>query len=265
VESLTWLTSAMADRADVDIRLEAAMAKLYCTEAMWRAVDAGVQIRGGRGYETADSLRGRGELPMPMERLLRDARINLIIEGTSEIMRLFIAREALDPHLRIAGASATSQKVDFIGAAKFYALWYPKLWLPRFGTPGGLDLPASLAGHLRYLERATRRLARDLFHMMGRYRQGLQRKQMVLARLVDSGAELFAMAAVISRAASAREKGAERLADLFCRQARRRLAALHRGVYCNDDAFAYKTARQFLDGEYAWLEENIVSTWKEGT
>jgi hypothetical protein len=101
--------------------------------------------------------------------------------------------------------------------------------------------------------------------MMGRYQQGLQRKQMVLARLVDSGAELFAMAAVISRAASAREKGAERLADLFCRQARRRLAALHRGVYCNDDAFAYKTARQFLDGEYAWLEENIVSTWKEGT
>jgi alkylation response protein AidB-like acyl-CoA dehydrogenase len=263
VESLTWLTSAMADRANVDIRLEAAMAKLYCTEAMWRAVDAGVQIRGGRGYETADSLRGRGELPMPMERLLRDARINLIIEGTSEIMRLFIAREALDPHLKIAGASATSQKVDFIGAAKFYALWYPKLWLPRFGTPGGLDLPASLAGHLRYVERATRRLARDLFHMMGRYRQGLQRKQMVLARLVDSGAELFAMAAVISRAASARETGAERLADLFCLQARRRLAALHRRVYCNEDAFAYKTARQVLDGEYAWLEENIVSIWKE--
>ncbi|HEY7744914.1 MAG TPA: acyl-CoA dehydrogenase family protein [Desulfuromonadales bacterium] len=263
VESLTWLTSAMADRADVDIRLEAAMAKLYCTEAMWRAVDAGVQIRGGRGYETADSLRGRGELPMPMERLLRDARINLIIEGTSEIMRLFIAREALDPHLRIAGASATSQKVDFVGAASFYALWYPKLWLPLFATPGRLDLPSSLAGHLRYVERGTRRLARDLFHMMVRYRQGLQRKQMVLARLVDSGAELFAMAAVISRAASTEEKGAERLADLFCRQARRRLAALHRGVYCNDDAFAYKTSRQVLDGDYAWLEENIVSTLKE--
>jgi hypothetical protein len=263
VESLTWLTSALADRADVDIRLEAAMAKLYCTEAMWRAVDAGVQIRGGRGYETADSLGGRGELPMPMERLLRDARINLIIEGTSEIMRLFIAREALDPHLKIAGASATSNKLDFVAAAKFYALWYPKLWLPRFATPGGLGLPASLAGHLRFVERATRRLARDLFHMMVRYQQGLQRKQMVLARLVDSGAELFAMAAVISRAASARETGAERLADLFCREARRRLAALHRGVYCNDDAFAYKTARQILDGEFAWLEENIISSWKE--
>ncbi len=264
VESLTWLTSAMADRAEQDIRLEAAMAKLYCTEAMWRAVDAGVQIRGGRGYETADSLRCRGEQGMPMERLLRDARINLIIEGTSEIMRLFIAREALDPHLKIAGASATSQKVDLVGAARFYALWYPKLWLPRFGTPGGVPLPGALAGHLRYVERAARRLARDLFHMMVRYQQGLQRKQMVLGRMVDSGAELFAMAAVLSRAASAPEKGAVQLADLFCRQARRRLQVLHRAVYANDDALAYRRARQFLGGEFAWLEENIVSTWKEG-
>ena len=263
VESLTWLTSTMADREDVDIRLEAAMAKLYCTEAMWRAVDAGVQIRGGRGYETADSLRARGEVPMPMERLMRDARINLIIEGTSEIMRLFIAREALDPHLKVAGASATSSNLDFVGAAKFYALWYPKLWLPRFGTPGGLDLPGGLAGHLRFVERATRRMARDLFHMMARYQQGLQRKQMVLARLVDRGAELFAMTAVLSRSASSADKGSVHLADLFCRKARRRLAELHRGVYCNDDAFSYKTARQVLDDEFAWLEENILSTWKK--
>jgi hypothetical protein len=262
VESLTWLTSAMADQGRIDIRLEAAMAKLFCTEALWRAADAGVQIRGGRGYETADSLRCRGELPMPMERILRDARINLIIEGTSEIMRLFIAREALDAHLRIAGASATSRQVDLASAAAFYGLWYPKLWLPRFGTPGGLALPEPLAGHLRFAEAATRRLARDLFHMMAAHRQGLQRKQAVLGRLVDSGAELFAMSAVLARAATVtREEGAEHLADLFCRQARRRIAALHRGVYRNDDPFTYAVAREVLDGAYPWLEENIVTTW----
>ena len=120
---MTWLSSALADGGETDIRLEAAVAKLFCSEALWRGVDAGVQIRGGRGYETADSLAGRGEPALPMERILRDARINLIIEGTSEIMRLFIAREALDPHLRIAGASATSERVDWIGAARFYTKW----------------------------------------------------------------------------------------------------------------------------------------------
>lgn len=264
VESITWLTSAMADRGDTDIRLEAAMAKLYCTEAMWSCVDAALQVRGGRGYETADSLGGRGEKPMPMERMMRDARINLIIEGTSEIMRLFIAREALDPHMKIAGASATSDKMDLIGAAKYYATWYPKLWLPRFGVPGAPSLPGGLSGHLRFVERATRMLARDLFHMMMLYRQGLQRKQEVLGRLVDMGAELFAMSAAISRAGSPGcPAGGERLADLFCRQARRRIRALHGAAYCNDDKFAYRQARAVLDGEFPWLEDNIVTTWRE--
>jgi hypothetical protein len=263
VESLTWLTSEMADRDVQDIRLEAAMAKLFCSEALWRSADAALQVRGGRGYETAQSLAGRGELPMPMERLLRDARINLIIEGTSEIMRLFIAREALDPHLRIAGASATSEKMDVAGAAKFYVKWYPMLWLPRLSTPGGVAVSGKLTRHLRFVERATRRLARDLFHMMVLHRQGLQKKQMVLGRLVDTGTELFTMSAVISRAASPRaERGAERLADLFCRQARRRIAAQHRAVYCNDDTLTYRVAREVLDGAYPLLEDNILSTWK---
>jgi len=264
VESLTWLTSALADRHNTDIRLEAAMAKLFCSEALWRTVDAGLQVRGGRGYETAESLAGRGELPMPMERLLRDARINLIIEGTSEIMRLFIAREALDPHLRIAGASAASDKVDYMAAAKFYAGWYPALWLPR-----GLTLPESrvtrtLDRHLRFLSGATRRLARDLFHMLMLHRQGLQKRQQVLGRLVDSGSELFAMAAVLSRALSPYcPPDGEILADLFCRQARRRLARLHRDLYCNDDKQEYRVARRVLKGEFPWLEDNILSSWRQ--
>jgi len=263
VESLTWLTSALADRGELDIRLEAAMAKLFCSEALWRSADAALQIRGGRGYETAPSLGGRGEAPMPMERLLRDARINLIIEGTSEIMHLFIAREALDPHLRIAGASATSSQVDYLGAAKFYAAWYPKLFLPNFKLDGQVRLPEALRPHLHELERDTRRLGRDLFHMIVRYRQGLQRRQLVLGRLVDCGAELFAMGAVLSRAASpAAPAESIALAELFCRQARRRVAALRRDLYSNDDAENYRFARALLDGRFAWLTDNIVSTWR---
>ena len=195
---------------------------------------------------------------------MRDARINLIIEGTSEIMRLFIAREALDPHLKVSGMSATSKKMDFVGAAKFYSLWYPKLWLPRFGNPHGVTLPAPLSRHLRFVERASRRLARDLFHMMVLYQSGLQRKQQVLGRLVESGAELFAMTAVLARATSTdAERGSERVADLFCLQARRRLKKLHHDIYFNDDSAAYKLARETLDGSFPWLEDNILSTWKE--
>ncbi len=264
VESLTWLTSALADRAEIDIRLEAAMAKLFCTEALWRGADAALQVRGGRGYETAQSLAGRGEAPMPMERLLRDARINLIIEGTSEIMRLFIAREALDPHLHIAGASATSSQIDYAGAAKFYATWYPKLYWPNFKLDGEVQLPEGLRPHLHDLEQDTRRLARDLFHMMLRHRQGLQRRQLVLGRLVDCGAELLAIGAVLARAASPSAPAESiALAELFCRQARRRVEALRRAIYQNDDVEDYRFARALLDGRFAWLTDNIVSTWRK--
>ena len=240
-----------------------ALSKLFCSEALWRTVDQALQVRGGRGYETAQSLQGRGELPMPMERLLRDARINMIIEGTSEIMRLFIAREALDPHLKAAGASATSNKVNLVGAAKFYAGWYPKLYWPNFKLDDVLPVNKQMRTHRRALEQGVRRLARDLFHMIMLHRQGLQRRQMILGRLVDCGAELFAMAAVLSRSMSPQApQEALDLADLFCLQARRRLAILRHAVYHQDDRRAYKIARNLLDGAYPSLGENIVSTWR---
>jgi hypothetical protein len=178
-------------------------------------------------------------------------------------MRLFIAREALDPHLQIAGASATSARVDYLGAAKFYASWYPKLFLPNFKLDGQVQLPEALRSHLHELEQDTRRLGRDLFHMIIRYRQGLQRRQLVLGRLVDCGAELFAIGAVLSRAASpAAPAESIALAELFCRQARRRIAALRRDLYANDDLENYRFARALLDGRFAWLTDNIVSSWR---
>ncbi len=269
MESVSLLAAAFADRKDVDIRLEAATAKLFCTEAGWRIIDATVQIRGGRGYETADSLKGRGETAIPVERVMRDARINTIIEGTSQIMRLFIAREALDPHAKrilplLSGEMSIFTKLKLIISMIFhYALWYPKQWFFRTVATETRQVPGKLKRHISFVNRTSHRLARDLFHAMMFYQQGLEKKQRLLGRIVNIGTDLFAMAATCSRAAllvskSPSDTGPVELADLFCRDARKRIRGHFRSLFLNDDACAYQIARNMLDGKYRWLEEGII-------
>ncbi|MEO8449763.1 MAG: acyl-CoA dehydrogenase family protein [Gemmatimonadota bacterium] len=268
MEAVSDLCSLLSDRPKTDIRLEAAVAKMWNSEVGWRIVDDTLQIKGGRGYETADSLRSRGERPDPVERAMRDWRINLIFEGSSEIMRLFIAREAVDTHLKVAGdlidpkSSAGKKLASFVRAGLFYAVWYPKQYLgwgmwPRYAEFG------VLAKHLRFVNRASRRLARSLFHAMIRFGPKLEKKQSVLFRMVEIGAELFAISAACAKAQllvkkDPRNRAPVELADLFCQQATWRVIVKFEEIFANADDQAYRLAQEVIANQHVWLEEGIA-------
>jgi alkylation response protein AidB-like acyl-CoA dehydrogenase len=276
LEAMVDVASRLADEKKNDIRIEAAIAKLYGSEMGWKIVDDLIQIRGGRGYETAASLKARGEKPVPVEQALRDMRINRIFEGSTEIMHLLIAREAVDQHLQVAGdildpeTDLKAKAASAREAAAFYTKWLPGLVVGEGQKPGSFAEFGSLAGHLRFCERSSRKLARTTFMAMGRYQAGLEKKQAVLGRIVDIGAELFAIASAVVYANTIKSEHPERaeqafeLADLFAKHARRRVSELFAAVFANDDDASYKTAQKVLEGRYAWLEEGIADPSGDG-
>ncbi|GAQ56009.1 acyl-CoA dehydrogenase family protein [Streptomyces acidiscabies] len=278
LEAVVDLSSQMADEDRNDIRIEAALAKLYGSEMGCLIADELVQIRGGRGFETAESLKARGERGVPAEQLVRDLRINRIFEGSTEIMHLLIAREAVDAHLSVAGdlidpdKSLEEKARAGVEAGSFYARWLPKLVVGAGQLPTSYDdfkNGMDLSGHLRYVERHSRKLARSTFYAMSRWQGRLETKQGFLGRVVDIGAELFAMSAACVRAEYLRARGqhgreAYQLADAFCRQARVRVDELFGRLWSNTDEVDRKVVKGVLGGAYEWLETGIVDPSGEG-
>ncbi|MGW3246062.1 acyl-CoA dehydrogenase family protein [Streptomyces sp. NPDC001070] len=280
LEAVMELSSQMADEDRNDIRIEGALAKLFASEMGWLMADELVQIRGGRGFETAESLAARGERAVPAEQLLRDLRINRIFEGSTEIMHLLIAREAVDAHLSVAGDLIDPDKAlgdkarAGLKAGGFYARWLPKLVAGAGQNPvayGGFHPSGhpDLAVHLRYVERNARKLARSTFYAMSRWQGRMETKQGFLGRVVDIGAELFAMSAACVRAEMLRTRGengreAYQLADAFCRQSRIRVEELFGRLWSNTDAVDRKVVDGVLGGAYTWLEAGIVDPSGDG-
>jgi alkylation response protein AidB-like acyl-CoA dehydrogenase len=276
LESVLELSGQLADQGHHDIRIEAALAKLWASEMSCLIADELMQIRGGRGYETAESLAARGERAVPVEQMVRDLRINRIFEGSSEIMHLLIAREAVDAHLSAAGDLADAEadvKSKAKAAAKasgFYAKWLPQLVTGKGQVPTSYREFGPLANHLRYVERTARKLARSTFYGMARWQAGLEKRQGFLGRVVDIGAELFAMSASCVRAEMqrgddpSRGAAAYELAEAFCQQSRLRVEKLFDALWDNTDDLDLRLTADVLKGRHAWLEEGVLDP-SEGT
>ncbi len=254
MEAMVELCSNLVDRKNCDIRVESAMAKMWATEAYWTIIDNSMQMKGGRAYETDDSKLARGEEADGIERMFRDCRINLIFEGSSEIMRLILAREALDPHLKIAG-DVLNSKVPIkkrlkaaVRAGLHYAWWYPKQWLPNL----------SLNKYHRFVKNKSKRLARTLFHSMLRYGPGLDKQQLLLGRITEIGTELFIIMAAVLKAESTHDNRDEELADAVFRNGKVKINKIFASIGNNADQSNYKLGRKILDGVYKKVERVLT-------
>lgn len=271
MEAVTWLTSFMADKGDVDIRMEAAMAKLFCSEMAWSVMDETVQMFAGRGYEKASSLKARGELPFPVERMLRDCRINRIIEGTTDIMELFLSREALDAHLSLAsdlikpGGDFASKRDAAFKMLKEYATWYPAQFINKELIAQFTD-NAELSDQVNYCQRTAHRLARVLFEQMLLHREKLELRQETLGHLMTIGCEIFAMVTTCSYAKSLLLQGNENaltLAEHHCVLATERIEGHFKALSHPHRNTAKSITKDILSKQYQWLEEGIYPIAEE--
>jgi alkylation response protein AidB-like acyl-CoA dehydrogenase len=237
MESLTYLAAGLVDRHAEDIMLETAISKLFCSEGLWRIIDDTLQLWGGEGY-----MREHG-----IERMLRDARINRIVEGTTEVMTAFIALagmksvgEDLEQVLR-----ATKHPVGNFGRLARFAR---EQWRDVLIGPHVHDLHPQIAAEGNTLARLTTRLARDVFHVLRTHREKILDMELVQQRISLSVVEMYAMAAVISRLQAELASGGgnghipERLSrDLivgkgFCHRAATNVSRRLKTLFRNNDA-----------------------------
>ncbi|MCC6696126.1 MAG: acyl-CoA dehydrogenase family protein [Candidatus Hydrogenedentes bacterium] len=270
MESVVWAACAFADKENADIRLEAAIAKYFCTETGWRLIDDYIQVRGGRGFETELSLFNRGEEPIVAERFMRDSRVGRIFEGSTEIMHLIMAREAMDTHFKLAmpimkpkPGQKESKAALIWKAVKFYVPWYLKLLLPSTTQYNTKHLSSANQDHLAFVDKTCRKLARTLVHTMAKYGPKLEFEQLILGNFVDIGVDLFTMASSLAYAEhhlaqSPGDASPQELADLYCQNARTRIAANFKAVRSNHNRAFNKVADSLMDGKYGWMTKDVM-------
>lgn len=249
-----------------DLRLESAAAKIIGSEWYWEVVNDLFQVRGGRGFMTVESQRKSGEFGIPVMRMLRDARINLVWEGTSEILRIWMAREALSPYIEQGIAVLQGSPSQRLAALLYYARMALGSYLPFLNPPHNSAMfGKEYVQWVRFIESSTKSLTRSTLATTVRHRQSLHNKQLLLQHLVNDSLWLFPMAATLwyaSQPEMRTKPGILELATYFCQEMADRLyppsSTAKRIRRHKKDASVYHLSKAIMNGEYAWLEEGIV-------
>ncbi len=268
MESLAQLVWHLADHTGYDIRIEAAIAKMFCSEQTIRFLKDAQIIFGGMGYETAESKRFRGEPGFGIEQLVRDAEMSRIGEGATDILRPFVAREGLSPHLERAKhyfdehVTGTHRIKESWHLLRFYLPWYWRQWR-KTPLPSRLEMQhPKVRPKLLYVEQASRRLARAILYAMAIHREALRDDQGRQNRIEAVGEDLLTIAAS-ALYAERQERTAGRpegwdLADEVFRNARERIDRNIREIIRNRDGIVTAIGKSALSGKYPWLSSGII-------
>jgi len=270
MEGLAFTVWRMADQQSYDIRIEAAIAKIFCSERTIQFLKDAQIMFGGMGYETAESKRFRGEPAFGIEQLVRDAEMYRIGEGATDVLRPFVAREGLSPHLDRAqrylsgDLNWNERLVEWCKLARFYVPWFLRLWRRRPLPDRAEFRDPRVAALLRCVERSSRRLSRAIFWAMVRHGKELRDDQGRHTRIEMIGEDLLTIAtsalwASSATAAQAEDEAVWDLVDEVAAEARARIdratAELGGGNKDHVDATIGLMAAQ---GGYARLSRGIV-------
>jgi len=268
MEALAFTAWRMADQHTFDVRIEAALAKLFCSEKTIQFLKDAQIIFGGMGYETAHSKWVRGEPAFGIEQLVRDAEMYRIGEGATDILRPFVAREGLNMHLEKAGhlfderATGVRQFIELRRLLKFYAPWYMSQWRSRRLPPRPEFQHSNIRSKLLFVERASRRLARTIFYAMLLHRKTLQDDQGRQNRIEMIGEDLLVIAATALYADTQERIAAHsnvwELVEEYFREATDRIAQNIHGLIRNQDAGVASIGSKALSGRYASLTDGII-------
>ena len=225
MESVVLLTTSIMDKKNTNIKEESAMTKIWCTETCWSIVNEAMRIRGGRGYETAKSLSRRGEKPSAIERLFRDIRSSLILDGSNEVLSMLLAKEAFGPRT---------------GPKPFLALKSDN---------------KNLKTKIKFLKKTSNRLSLRILFSKIRYKKTIKEKQLLLHRISKIKTELFVLYACIRRCQTDPNPTLINLLDSVFHEAKNKTNQNFYLIKNNRDKEEFRLAQDVLMEKYKKLEE----------